>query len=66
MIFQTLSFTYAPAAIVQALFASSIIFTLILSWFNGQKITKSATIGSSIAVMGVFFNVVVLKTIFLT
>ncbi len=54
MIFQTLSFTYAPAAIVQALFASSIIFTLLLSWFNGQKITRNAFVGSSIAVVGVF------------
>ncbi len=54
MIFQTLSFTYAPAAIVQALFASSIIFTLLLAWFNGQQITRNATIGSSIAVVGVF------------
>ncbi len=50
---QTLSFAHAPAAIVQALFASSIIFSLVIAVVRGQKVNRSAVVGSSIALLGV-------------
>jgi len=53
MIFQTLAFTHAPAAIVQSLFASSIIFTLVIAFMMGQKVTTRAFMGSGIALAGV-------------
>ncbi len=53
MIFQTYSFANAPAAIVQSLFASSIIFSLLIAFFMGQKVTGRAFIGSGIALIGV-------------
>jgi len=54
MVLQTISFTYAPAAIVQSLFASCILFSLIFSWMRGYRIHPRAVIGSVISVIGVF------------
>lgn len=54
MVLQTISFTFAPAAIVQSLFASCILFSLLFSWFRGQRIHSRAIIGTVISVAGVF------------
>ncbi|MFK5949069.1 MAG: DMT family transporter [Methylococcales bacterium] len=53
MMFQTYAFANAPAAIVQSLFASSIIFSLIIAYLLGQKVSLRAFVGSGIALMGV-------------
>ncbi len=53
MIFQTYAFANAPAAIVQSLFASSIIFSLVIAYFMGQQVTTRAFVGSGIALAGV-------------
>ena len=53
MILQTLAFKHAPAAIVQILFASSILFSLLFALMRGQTISKISFLGSMIAMLGV-------------
>lgn len=53
MILQMFSFAHAEAAIVQSLFASSIIFSLMIAKIQGQRITKNALVGSFISIVGV-------------
>ncbi len=53
MILQMFSFAHAPAGVVQSLFASCIIFSLLIAKFQGQKIAKTAYWGSIIATLGV-------------
>jgi drug/metabolite transporter (DMT)-like permease len=53
MMFQTYSFANAPAAIVQSIFASSIIFSLLIAYFMGQKVPTRAFVGSGIALAGI-------------
>lgn len=53
MILQMYSFANAPAAIVQSLFASCIIFSLIIAKIQGQQITRHAVFGSLLAMVGV-------------
>ncbi|PIP81020.1 MAG: EamA family transporter [Gammaproteobacteria bacterium CG22_combo_CG10-13_8_21_14_all_40_8] len=53
MVLQTFSFQHAPAAIVQVLFASSILFSLLLAKLRGQVIARTALYGSAIAMFGV-------------
>jgi drug/metabolite transporter (DMT)-like permease len=53
MMLQTFSFAHTEAAIVQSLFASSIIFSLVIACIQGTKISKNAVIGSLISITGV-------------
>jgi len=53
MVLQTFSFAHAPAAIVQSLFASSIIFSLVIAKVQGVALARQAILGSSIATLGV-------------
>jgi len=53
MILQMFSFAHAEAAIVQSLFASSIIFSLLIARIQGEKITRNAIWGSLISIAGV-------------
>jgi len=53
MLLQMYAFAHAEAAIVQSLFAASIIFALILAAMRGDELKPSAWIGSGIAVLGV-------------
>ncbi len=53
MILQMFSFANAEAAIVQSLFASSIIFSLIIARIQGETITRNAIWGSLISIAGV-------------
>ncbi|WP_444997057.1 DMT family transporter [Aliikangiella sp. IMCC44359] len=53
MSLQMFSFAHAEAAIVQSLFASCIIFSLLIAWFQGHKISAHALIGSIIATVGI-------------
>ncbi len=53
MVLQMFSFAHTEAAIVQSLFASSIVFSLIIARIQGQEITRNAIVGSLIATVGV-------------
>ena len=53
MMMQMFAFAHAEAAIVQSLFAASIIFSLIIAAWQGQAISRTAWLGSSVAVAGV-------------
>ncbi|WP_196138700.1 DMT family transporter [Aliikangiella sp. G2MR2-5] len=54
MTLQMYAFANAQAAIVQSLFASSVIISLILGKLQGQATSTKAWLGSGIAVLGVF------------
>ena len=53
MTLQMFAFSKAQAAIVQSLFAGSIIFSLIIARLQGQFISNKAVIGSLIAITGI-------------
>ncbi|RMH44726.1 MAG: DMT family transporter [Gammaproteobacteria bacterium] len=53
MLLQMASFALAPAAIVQTLFASSIIFTMLIGLWHGQKSDLRAWLGALLALVGV-------------
>ena len=53
MILQMISFAHAEAAIVQSLFASCIIFSLIIARIQGEKVALNAIFGSLICTAGV-------------
>ncbi len=53
MVLQTYSFAHTEAAIAQSLFASSIIFSLLIARIQGEQISTHALVGSFISVIGV-------------
>jgi drug/metabolite transporter (DMT)-like permease len=53
MVLQTYSFAHTEAAIAQSLFASSIIFSLLIARIQGVQISTHALVGSLISVIGV-------------
>lgn len=53
MVLQMYAFAHAEAAVVQSLFASCIIFSLIIARIQGQIVSSKAVIGSLIAIFGV-------------
>ena len=55
LVLQMTSFAHTPAAIAQSLFASCIIFSLIIARIQGQAVNKRAIIGSLVAIVGVAF-----------
>lgn len=50
---QMVAFTYTKAAIVQTLFATSVILSLLVAKCLGEKVDKKTTIWSSLALVGV-------------
>lgn len=50
---QMVAFSYTKAAIVQTLFATSVILSLAIAWFIGDKVNKKTVVWSFIALIGV-------------
>ena len=53
MYLQMLSFAHTPAAIVQTLFATSVLLSLLVAKLMGERISKIAVFWSAIAIIGV-------------
>ena len=59
---QMVAFTYSKAAIVQTLFATSILFSLALAFILGEKVSRKTTVWSMLALVGVTLLLVADKT----
>ena len=47
------AFSYTKAAIVQTLFATSVIISLVIAWFMGERVNKKTALWSVVALLGV-------------
>jgi drug/metabolite transporter (DMT)-like permease len=50
---QMVAFTYTKAAVVQTLFATSVILSLGVAWVLGERVSKKTTLWSLVALVGV-------------
>ena len=50
---QMVAFTYTKAAIVQTLFATSVILSLVIAWIVGERVNRKTVLWSVVALLGV-------------